>query len=222
MRTFASALLLLALAFSTRSVNAANYLTLAWNPNPETNLVAYHLHWGVSSRVYSTIISVPTNTTLVDGVQQVTFTLSNLPTAVQLYFAVTALADGGLESELSDEIGFSFRPTIPSKLRILRATNSVTLIWTESGSAKTTVQWSADGKTWKDWIEVRPLVPGIPIDGVMTLTGGLPVGAVQWRRIAVAYRDQPAGQLQSEPQEPEGPQVPQEPPGVAPVPVENL
>ena len=70
-----------------------NYVTLAWNPNPERNIVAYNIYYGRASGTYSRLLTV-TETT-------VTISIKGRKTT---YFAVTALDENGLESDFSNEV----------------------------------------------------------------------------------------------------------------------
>lgn len=81
----------------------AQSVTLAWDREAATNNIAsYHVYWGVASRVYTNSISAGTN---------ITATVTNLVRGVNYYFAATATATNGLESDYSLEV--SYRPPLP-------------------------------------------------------------------------------------------------------------
>jgi len=72
----------------------AAIVTLAWNSNPETDLLGYKVYYGTSSGVYGTNIDVGLQTT---------YTITGLP-AGNYYFAVTAYNAAYLESSYSNEV----------------------------------------------------------------------------------------------------------------------
>jgi hypothetical protein len=72
----------------------AAIVTLAWDPNPETDLLGYRIHYGTSSGVYGTSIEVGLQTT---------YTVTGLP-AGNYYFAITAYNTSWLESGYSNEV----------------------------------------------------------------------------------------------------------------------
>lgn len=84
--------------------------TLVWNPNPESNIIGYRLFVGMSSNKYMTNVVVGTNTTLVDGIQQIKYTADLVP-GYTYYFSVNAISATGLEGELSDEIAVTVPPS---------------------------------------------------------------------------------------------------------------
>src|ERR1041385_7730771 len=79
-------LLLLGLAATLLSpvAEAGQSVTLAWNPNIETNLLGYRLYFGTTSRHYTSSNNVSATAT--------SSTASNLTPGLTYYFAVTALA----------------------------------------------------------------------------------------------------------------------------------
>jgi hypothetical protein len=76
----------------------ASKVTLAWDPNPESDIAGYRVHWGVGSGQYSYSQDVGTETIA---------TIENLDRGVTFYFAVTAYNTAQLESEFSDEVSFA-------------------------------------------------------------------------------------------------------------------
>lgn len=90
----------MALAFGlSLPVSAAQSVTLAWNPNTETNLAGYRLYYGLASRSYSSIVPV-----IVPSTQA---TVANVQPGQTYYFAVTAYTTDGLESDYSDEVSYT-------------------------------------------------------------------------------------------------------------------
>lgn len=75
---------------------SAPAVTLAWNPNPESDIAGYRLSYGTLSGVYS-------NTVETSGT---TMTVSSLEEGRTYYFVVKAVNQAGLESDPSDEIAY--------------------------------------------------------------------------------------------------------------------
>lgn len=79
---------------------------MAWDPNPETDLAGYRIYWGPTPRGYTNFATFGKTTTneviLNSGVY---------------YFAVTAYATNGLESDYSNEITITVKPGAPMNLR---------------------------------------------------------------------------------------------------------
>jgi hypothetical protein len=108
-------LLLLAWCACCWAAGAAQSVTLAWNPNTETNLAGYRLYYGTASRQYAASNSVPRALT--------TSTVTNLTSGATYYFAVTAVSLDGLESGYSDEV--SYRVPAPPVLAAPLLTENV-------------------------------------------------------------------------------------------------
>ena len=89
---------LLLSSFSINTVQALQSVTLAWDPNSETNLVGYVFYHGTASGQYSSSNNVgnATNTT-VSGLQE----------GGTYFFAVTAYDNSGLESDPSNEVSYT-------------------------------------------------------------------------------------------------------------------
>jgi hypothetical protein len=75
---------------------AGSTVTLEWDPNPETNLSGYRVHYGSATRRYQGVLEVPATSTSV--------TVSNLDNNRRYFFSVAAFNAGGSESALSDEV----------------------------------------------------------------------------------------------------------------------
>lgn len=76
------------------SAHAQQTFSLAWNGNPEPDIVGYKVHVGTVSRAYTRTYTVSSSAA----------TISDLPEAPVYYFAVTAVNSAGLESEFSSEV----------------------------------------------------------------------------------------------------------------------
>jgi hypothetical protein len=83
---------------------APREVTLAWDPNPEPDVVGYRLHYGTTSGGYSEMVE------LVDA----TSATVSVPSGSLYYFAVTAYNSADLESLPSSEIAYEGASSIPS------------------------------------------------------------------------------------------------------------
>ncbi len=99
---FISLVTLISLIPSTNVYSAQ--VTLAWNPNNESDLAGYKLYYGNSSRNYDTNIDVG---------YQTSYTISGLVDGNAYYFAATAYDFSGNESGYSAE-EFYNAPVVPS------------------------------------------------------------------------------------------------------------
>jgi hypothetical protein len=102
----------------------AQSVNLAWDPNPETNAVGYKVLWGPTSRHYNA-------TNVVAGRLNNTAVVTNL-LAGPNFFAVVAFDDTGLESDFSNEVTWTNRPSAPKNLKLsatLEAASSPTGPW---------------------------------------------------------------------------------------------
>ena len=80
--------------FTAGTVDAAE-VTLAWDPNKESDLAGYCIHYGTSSGVYNRQIDVGNVTR---------YTITNLTDGQRYYFAATAYDRNRNESALSKEV----------------------------------------------------------------------------------------------------------------------
>jgi hypothetical protein len=72
-------------------------LTLAWNPSPSPGIIGCRLYYGTDSGEYTDVVVVENETTT---------TVSGLVPGVTYYFAITAVATNGQESDFSNEISY--------------------------------------------------------------------------------------------------------------------
>lgn len=77
---------------------AAAEVRLAWDPSPDSGVIAYRIYWGTRSRAYTQHLEVGRVTTA---------TVTGLSAGRTYFFAATALAAGGLESDLSNEVQYT-------------------------------------------------------------------------------------------------------------------
>ncbi|MBI5584658.1 MAG: fibronectin type III domain-containing protein [Deltaproteobacteria bacterium] len=73
----------------------AEQVTLAWDPNTESDLAGYRIHLGTASNAYQAVIDVG---------NQTSFTVTNLNRGASYFFSVTAYNTQGLESDYSNEV----------------------------------------------------------------------------------------------------------------------
>ena len=105
-------LIALLLGALTSTLNAQTLdVSLAWDPNPETDIAGYRLYYGTEPGVYSAPVDVGN---VVTGV------VPGLSPGTLYYFAATAYNTSGLESDFSDEISYT-TPFIPGRPTGLRA-----------------------------------------------------------------------------------------------------
>jgi hypothetical protein len=88
--------LIAATLFSTATAFSAQ-VTLAWDPNTETNLTGYKLYYGFESGNYTHTIDVG---------NQTSYSISDLESNVVHYFAATAYDSSGNESDFSEEVSY--------------------------------------------------------------------------------------------------------------------
>ncbi|MBI5585757.1 MAG: fibronectin type III domain-containing protein, partial [Deltaproteobacteria bacterium] len=79
----------------------AAQVTLAWDPNTETDLAGYKLYYGTSSGNYSNSVAMGNVTTYI---------VANLTDGVTYYFSLTAIDQEGFESGYSNEISYTSTP----------------------------------------------------------------------------------------------------------------
>lgn len=96
-----------ALIILTTAGNAfAPNVTLAWDQSSDTTVEGYKIYWGNSTRIYTNNVMVTNRTTTI-------VIVSNLVSGIPYFFAATCYATNGLESDYSNEVGY----TPPPKLR---------------------------------------------------------------------------------------------------------
>ena len=86
------------------SASAAT-VTIAWDENPENNVIGYKIHYGEYSHNYQYTVDVENNTSC---------SISGLSENTTYYFAATAYNDENLESSYSDELVHTIHTEYPS------------------------------------------------------------------------------------------------------------
>ena len=95
-------LILVSLAQISAADDALGTVNLEWDPNPETNIAGYFVHYGTTSGDYSQSQEVSTSPAA---------TLSGLEPATTYYCVVQAFTTSGLRSPYSSEISFTLPQT---------------------------------------------------------------------------------------------------------------
>lgn len=104
---------LLALAAGSRTTSAAS-VTLRWSADAAPGLVGYRLHYGTTSRAYSSHLFVSASSA----------TVANLHSGRTYYFAVTATNAAGLESAYSAEVSYTVAAEPPPMVSVVAGTNA--------------------------------------------------------------------------------------------------
>src|SRR5438445_1032523 len=125
------------------AVSSAAQVTLAWDPNTETDLSGYKLYYGPASGSYPSSVDVGNLTS---------YTLSGLLEGQIYYFAVTAynlsLGESGLSNEVSKAIADVTSPTISLTAPVTGVTASGTVMVSASATDNVGVvgvQFKLDG-----------------------------------------------------------------------------
>jgi hypothetical protein len=130
----------------TNSPAPTNFVTLAWNPSPDTNVIGYFLCWGVTSGVLTNRMDVG-NATI--------GTLGGLQTNVTYYLTVIGYDGTGRESLPSNEVAYSVpvtppvTPTLSLGPQSTDNTNAAFCLSFQGSSGSTyQIQASQDLQTW--------------------------------------------------------------------------
>jgi VCBS repeat-containing protein len=97
-RRLAPLVVLLFLVIFTAPALALQTVTLAWDPSPDADVIAYNVYYGTQSASYTNKVTVANVTTA---------TVSNLVEGATYYFAATAYNTSDLESEPSNEVSYT-------------------------------------------------------------------------------------------------------------------
>ena len=94
---------------------AAGSVTLAWDPSASTNIAGYKVYYGPASGTYTNTLTVgnATNTTI-----------SNLITGATYYFTATAYDTANLESDFSNEVGYTNTALVPPTIALTSPANN--------------------------------------------------------------------------------------------------
>src|SRR2546422_1619717 len=134
---------LTALCFLAPALSSAAQVTLAWDPNTETDLAGYKLYYGLSSGSYPSSVDVGNLTS---------YTLSGLLEGQIYYFAVTAYNLSLGESGFSNEVSKALADVTPPTVSLTAPAAGATVLGTMTVSAGATdnvgivgVQFKLDG-----------------------------------------------------------------------------
>ena len=113
------AILAMLIILSLASIAQAAPVTLAWNPNTESDLAGYRIYWGDASRSYTAHVDVPAAAN-----EQKQATIDITPEDGRtVYFAATAYDEAGNESDYSNEVTWTVAdheaPGVPGGFRIV-------------------------------------------------------------------------------------------------------
>src|SRR3989442_11317826 len=134
---------LTALCFLAPALSSAAQVTLAWDPNTETDLAGYKLYYGLSNGSYPSSVDVGNLTS---------YTLSGLLEGRIYYFAVTAYNLSLGESGFSNEVSKALADVTPPTVSLTAPAAGATVLGTMTVSAGATdnvgivgVQFKLDG-----------------------------------------------------------------------------
>lgn len=114
-------------------------VTLAWDQSPDPEVVSYRLYYGVASRFYTNSIDASATQIQVQ-----------LPArGVTYYFAVTAVAGNGLESDFSAEISYT-PPVPPAPPAWLMLSDGRRITGTGEPNRAYAVERSTDLSSWEE------------------------------------------------------------------------
>ena len=130
----------------TGSVKAQS-VSLNWQPSPDTNVVGYVIHYGISSHAYTQSVTVGKVTSA---------SISGLAAGSTFYFAATTYDAAGNESDFSNEATFTTtssakaNPPTPASLNGAGRTGAGHFSFVVSGvpGAQYVVQASTDLVNW--------------------------------------------------------------------------
>jgi purple acid phosphatase-like protein/fibronectin type III domain protein len=149
-------------------------VTLAWNPNSESDLAGYKLYYGTASHSYGSPVIVGNKTT---------YTVSGLG-AKTYYFAVVAYNTSGKESGFSDEVSKDTSasadtspPSISNALISKLSDSGMTISWTTNEISDTQVEFG----TATTYGSSTPLVSTLVTNHSVQLTGLQPITLYHFR-----------------------------------------
>ncbi len=126
---------------------SGNSVTLAWDPNSETDLAGYKVFWGTASRTYGAPVTVPGTPS------SPTYTVTGLASGTW-YFAVSAYNTAGLESGYSNEVSATISvqvpagPVITGPLTFLITGTTAQLAWKTTDARTSRIEYSHEGGTF--------------------------------------------------------------------------
>jgi hypothetical protein len=112
-----SLLLVASSVFISAPALAASTVTLAWDQSTGTNIAGYKVYYGAASGNYTNSLTVGNATTA---------SVSNLVAGATYYFAATAYDSSNLESDFSNEVGYTNAAAAPPTIVLTSPANNST------------------------------------------------------------------------------------------------
>lgn len=109
------------------SARAQSSLMLAWNPSGSSDVVGYHVYYGVASHLYTNFVSTANVTNA---------TIGGLTPGSTYYLAATAVESEGLESQDSTEISYTLGSNSPPTI------SSIANVTANAGAAIPTLSFT--------------------------------------------------------------------------------
>jgi IPT/TIG domain len=155
--------------------------TLAWNPNPETNIAGYRVAYGTQTGVYGQPIDVG----------NVTSWNVSVPAPGQYFFVVQAYDTDGQFSVYSSEKAYTVTTPVISSLTPASGAvgASVVIAGSEFGTLQGTVSFngvSASPTVWSDTSITVPVPSGATTGSVVVTVDGIPSNGVTFTVVPTA------------------------------------
>ena len=162
----------------TPLAQAADTVTLAWDPTPSSPIAGYRLYYATNSGLSSVaaVSNVPPT--------QLSLAMPNVVPGIA-YFYATAYLFNGIESDPSNIVLYTNKHFGPVNLRITASTNNQAAIWVNNTATNMQVQWSSNMTTWRGWAALQSLDPTAPVGSAIYLAGTSPRDALFWRAVTV-------------------------------------
>ena len=116
------------------SLLAASSVTLVWDPSTSTNIAGYRVYYGPASRTYTNTLTVGNATSA---------TISNLVTGATYYFTATVYDTANLESDFSNEVGYTNVVLAPPTIALTSPANNAA--FTEPATISLAADVAANG-----------------------------------------------------------------------------
>ena len=118
-------------------VQALQSVSLAWGPSPDSTVVGYKMYYGVASRTYTNLVDVGNATS---------GRIPGLVEGTTYYFAATAYDQPGVESEFSNEVGYTVAlPNTPPTIALTAPVNAAS--YTAPAAISLAASVTANGQT---------------------------------------------------------------------------
>ena len=121
------------------SAMATQSVGLAWNPETDTNVVAYRVYFGTASRNYGSSVTVNNSNSV---------SISGLGDGITYYFAITAIDSAGDESSLSPEVVYQVPSAAATLMALPGSASQFRLIISGVSGYQYVVQTSTNLTSW--------------------------------------------------------------------------